>query len=262
VPEDYDAFRTILVDKPIAFYPSLARLFGGINEALFFQQIAYWSGRGADPEWIYKTREELEAETCLSRYQQEQARKSLVKLGVLEETKRGLPAKLYYRIIWTRLYELYGAAAKDARNSQPTKRDPDNQAGKDASFSQPSMRVTGQLAGEELPSRDASNSPAITESTSETTQRETFLIPELGVSSDMAWHALLEAVESRATFPRSEIDTWLRPARLAGRDGDALLIAAPNAVARDRLDARMLPQLRAVAAATFGAQIALRVVVG
>jgi chromosomal replication initiation ATPase DnaA len=78
----------------------------------------------------------------------------------------------------------------------------------------------------------------------------------------MAWHALLEAVESRATFPRSEIDTWLRPARLAGRDGDALLIAAPNAVARDRLDARMLPQLRAVAAATFGAQIALRVVVG
>lgn len=57
------------------------------------------------------------------------------------------------------------------------------------------------------------------------------------------------------------MDTWLRPARLAGRDGDALVIAAPNAVTRDRLEARMLPGLRAVAAARFGAPVTFRVVV-
>jgi hypothetical protein len=102
---------------------------------------------------------------------------------------------------------------------------------------------------------------AIPETTSEINQRLIFHIPEFGISSDHFWHALLDAVESRATFPRSEIDTWLKPAQLIGRDGDALVIAAPNAVARDRLDARMLPQLRAVAADRFGAPVALRVVV-
>ena len=129
MPNDYEAFRTLLSDRPIAFHPSLARLFGGINEALFFQQIAYWSGKGDDPEWIYKTREEIESETCLSRYQQEQARKTLVKLGVLEETKRGLPAKLYYRINWDKLYDLHGSRTKDARNSQSRMRETDQQQG-------------------------------------------------------------------------------------------------------------------------------------
>ena len=58
----YDVLRRILSDRPIAFHPELARAFGGINEALFFQQIAYWSDKGDDPEWIYKRRVELEHE--------------------------------------------------------------------------------------------------------------------------------------------------------------------------------------------------------
>lgn len=103
--------------------------------------------------------------------------------------------------------------------------------------------------------------PTIPETTSEITQREKFTIPEFGISSDHFWHALLDAVEAQAAFPRAEVDTWLRPAHLAGRDGDALVIAAPNKVARDRLDGRMLPQLRAVAAARFGAPLTFRVVV-
>ena len=154
MPNDYEAFRTLLSDRPIAFHPSLARLFGGINEALFFQQIAYWSGKGDDPEWIYKTREEIESETCLSRYQQEQARKTLVKLGVLEETKRGLPAKLYYRINWDKLYDLHGSRTKDARNSQSR------------------MRETDQQQGEKLTNSRERNSPSITKTTAKTTQRD------------------------------------------------------------------------------------------
>lgn len=90
---------------------------------------------------------------------------------------------------------------------------------------------------------------------------EVFHIPEIGISSTQFWHTLLAAAESRATFSRAEIETWLRPSRLAGRDGDALVIAASSVVARDRLDARMLPQLRAVAATTFGAPVTFRVVV-
>jgi hypothetical protein len=37
----YAALRRLLSDRPIAFHPELARVLGGINEALLFQQIAY-----------------------------------------------------------------------------------------------------------------------------------------------------------------------------------------------------------------------------
>ena len=69
----YEVLRALLSDRPIAFHPAMARLLGGINEALLFQQLAYWSDKGDDPEWIYKSQVELEAETCLSAYQQKQA---------------------------------------------------------------------------------------------------------------------------------------------------------------------------------------------
>ena len=128
MPGEYELLRQVLSDRPIAFHPMLARLFGGINEALLFQQIAYWSGKGADPVWIYKTQADLEEETTLSRYQQEQSRARLKKLGVLEETKRGLPAKLYYRIDWPTVFVLLESVAiKSARNSQPRMRETDIQ---------------------------------------------------------------------------------------------------------------------------------------
>jgi len=106
VSSEYEILRANLSDRPIAFHPMLARVLGGVYEALFFQQIAYWSGRGSDPDWIYKTRDEMQFETTLNRYQQEQARSSLKRLGVLEEERRGLPAKMHYRIVWGRVYEL------------------------------------------------------------------------------------------------------------------------------------------------------------
>jgi hypothetical protein len=110
----YDVLRRLLSDRPIAFHPSLARAFGGINEALFFQQIAYWSDKGTDPEWIYKSQVELEAETCLSSYQQKQSRDRLKRLGVLEDDRRGVPARLYYRINWDATFRLLDTANLDA----------------------------------------------------------------------------------------------------------------------------------------------------
>jgi hypothetical protein len=98
VSTPYDALRALLCDRPIAFHPTMARLLGGINEALLFQQLAYWSDKGADPEWIYKGQVELEAETTLSQYQQLQARKRLKALGEIEDQRRGMPAKLCYRL--------------------------------------------------------------------------------------------------------------------------------------------------------------------
>ena len=62
----------------------LASVLGGVNEARLFQQLAYWSDKGSDPDWIYKTQKELEEETTLTRTQQEGARRNLRRLGVVK----------------------------------------------------------------------------------------------------------------------------------------------------------------------------------
>ena len=120
MPGEYAILRGLLSDRPLAFHPQLARVLGGINEALLFQQIAYWSDKGSDPEWIYKTQKDIQDEITLTRTQQENARRKLRSLGVIEEDKRGVPAKLYFRVIWDRVYELLEEyAAQDAGNLQP-----------------------------------------------------------------------------------------------------------------------------------------------
>ena len=104
--QPYEMMRALLSDRPIAFHPMLARVFGGVYEALLFQQLAFWSDKGVDPDWIYKTRDQINEETTLNRYQQEQARASLRKLGVINEERRGLPARIQYRVNWERVYAL------------------------------------------------------------------------------------------------------------------------------------------------------------
>ena len=86
-----------LLDRPIAFQRSFLRLGVGVTGALFLSQMIYWQNR-MDGEWFYKTQADLEDETGLGRYAQEAARKKLTEIGVLEEQKKGIPAKLYFRV--------------------------------------------------------------------------------------------------------------------------------------------------------------------
>jgi len=142
----YDVLRRVLSDRPIAFHPELARAFGGINEALFFQQIAYWSDKGDDPEWIYKSQVELEHETCLSAYQQKQARDHLKRLGVLQDERRGVPARLYYHIDWDAAFRFLETTNLDSE-------------------ADPRFQETRNLDSEEPASKNVGNSGSITEST-------------------------------------------------------------------------------------------------
>jgi hypothetical protein len=65
----------------------------------FLSQLVYWTSKGHDPDgWIYKTQSEMEEENGLSRRYQEKARRVLRKFDVLEEVKRGIPRKLWYRV--------------------------------------------------------------------------------------------------------------------------------------------------------------------
>jgi len=115
-------------DRPIAFHVSFARITGSVNAALFLSQAYYWANRTSDPDgWFYKTQEEWTAETYLSRREQEQARKILRQLGIVEEKLVGVPARLYYRINHQRTLELLEndksacpfSATEDVPNGQP-----------------------------------------------------------------------------------------------------------------------------------------------
>lgn len=104
--DDRALFKASLSERVVSFRADLARAVGGINEALFLQQIIYWSDRSADG-WVYRTQPQIEEETTLSDYQQKAVRNRLVKLGVLIEERRGTHGKLHYLVDWSRLRTVY-----------------------------------------------------------------------------------------------------------------------------------------------------------
>lgn len=86
-------------DKPIAFHRILAEVAGSVNGGLFLSQALYWTGRTSlEDGWFYKTAEEWQEETFLSRREQETVRRALTAMGVLEEKRRGIPATMHFRI--------------------------------------------------------------------------------------------------------------------------------------------------------------------
>jgi len=88
-----------LLDRPIAFQRAFVSLGAGITGALMLSQAIYWSKRTVNADgWFYKTMEEWASETGMTRSEQESARKKLVNAGVLEEKKKGVPCRLFYRV--------------------------------------------------------------------------------------------------------------------------------------------------------------------
>ncbi len=149
-----------LLERPVAYYPALARIGGGATAGIFLSQLLYWSPRSkAEGEWVYKTQEEWETETCLGRREQETARRMLKSAGLLEEKLQGIPARLYYRVNLERLWELLQNEGDPSR--QPT----NNKDG--------GKRQTGMAESAKLDGRKAPNYIRNTETTTETTiQRE------------------------------------------------------------------------------------------
>lgn len=94
-----------LADRPVVFYAAFGRIADGAANGLFLAQALYWSARTQDG-WFWKTREAWTTETTLTRREQERARARLRALGLLQEERRGVPARMYYRIDGDRLAEL------------------------------------------------------------------------------------------------------------------------------------------------------------
>lgn len=84
----------------VAYQRAIAHAVGDALAGLFFSQLWYWAGRQpAEREgWFFMTREQLQHETAMTRREQETSRRKLKQFGILEEERRGHPAKLWYRI--------------------------------------------------------------------------------------------------------------------------------------------------------------------
>src|SRR5215212_11943853 len=101
------AIQAILSDRPIAYHASLARALGSVTAGVLLSQFLYWQPRSRDPDgWFWKTQVDIADETALSRTETETARKVLVRAGVLEEKRRGVPAKMHFRVNLTKVVEL------------------------------------------------------------------------------------------------------------------------------------------------------------
>lgn len=91
-----------LLDRPIAYHRCFVSLTGSVTAAVLLSQAVYWSKRtGAGNDgWFWKTVDEWEEETGLSRYEQETARKILGRITpqFWEEDKRGIPRRLWFRL--------------------------------------------------------------------------------------------------------------------------------------------------------------------
>ena len=59
--------------RPVAYLPVLSRVLGSVNAGLLLSQLLYWQGKGKDPDWIYKTVEDIRNELGLSKAQQKTA---------------------------------------------------------------------------------------------------------------------------------------------------------------------------------------------
>lgn len=158
----YERMRDLLSDRPVAFHPQLARLLGGINAALLFQQIAFWSNTKVDSgpgygAWIWKTQSELEVETAMTRYEQEGARRLLRRKGVVEEKRCGVPARLHYRINWRCFFELAAPPGSSPDCGKP--------AVKDGTETQTRSRELLEQECGEIPGKPASEPPTNPEST-------------------------------------------------------------------------------------------------
>jgi hypothetical protein len=123
---------SLLTDRPIAYHPIIAKTVKSVTAGVFLSQFLYWTPRTKDPNgWIYKTQQDIYAETGLTRREQETARRILRDNGVLEEKRAGVPCRLYFRVNMDALVELLGEAGQepplpqDGGNSHPRMAEPD-----------------------------------------------------------------------------------------------------------------------------------------
>jgi hypothetical protein len=89
---------TELAGSAVAVYPAFRRVLGlSASVAQFLSQAVYWTEKTNDG-WFYKTESEWEEEIGLSNKEVRTARRCLAQIQLLSEVRKGVPAKMHFRI--------------------------------------------------------------------------------------------------------------------------------------------------------------------
>lgn len=217
---------TELAGSAVAVYPAFRRVLGlSASAAQFLSQAVYWTEKTSDG-WFYKTEAEWEAEIGMSSKEVRTARRCLAQMELLQEVRKGVPAKMHYRIDTDLLLDyLSGEKTIPYLPKGNNKSCPKGTTG----YSQKAPLVV--LKGKDKCDR---NGTTITETTQETTQETTALVrasasPKRATKSAEAeqarqdacrgiWMAYASAYQARygaspvrnAKVNRQIVDLWKR----------------------------------------------------
>ncbi|MEY4729058.1 MAG: hypothetical protein RL020_216 [Pseudomonadota bacterium] len=111
LPRELEQVYEALGRHYITYYPSLARVTGGPKPALMLGHAIYLTRDllSKEPErqgWFWKSRTDWLLATGLDRREQETARDTLKKLGLIREMLGGMPARRFYQLDLNRLGQL------------------------------------------------------------------------------------------------------------------------------------------------------------
>lgn len=127
-----------LLGRPVAYQPVFTRLPGvTVQGAIFLSQALFLcntpTARRRDG-WFWKEQagdvDSWEAETGMSAKQQVTARRQLVAIGVLEEVRKGVPAKTWYRVDCDRLADLLAQVLEVTETPAEPCHSPDSPVGR------------------------------------------------------------------------------------------------------------------------------------
>jgi hypothetical protein len=190
------AIKALLTDRPIAYHPILARAVGSVTAGVLLAQLLYWTPRSLDPlQRVWKTQEEIFEETALTRSEQETARRILKSIGVVEEKRAGVPARMYFRVDMDRLTEILGDLPDDQgkRRRKPAPEgggeDDAVPANKDAPIPHSSLQDSRKLDWRDPTDKPAATPQAITETTTQITTENVVVVGALrdrGISAAVA----------------------------------------------------------------------------
>ena len=101
------ALQRILSGRIIPFHTELGKALGGVLEALFVAQLAFWSERmETDEGFVQISDEQLAAELLISPKQTRRIRAKLSRMEVLKYRRRGIPARMSYWVNFDALESL------------------------------------------------------------------------------------------------------------------------------------------------------------
>lgn len=116
---EQQAIAKYFAKKPVLYIGGLGKVFS-TNGGILLSQLLYWHGKGKRKDgWIYKTAADIEAETGLTRSNQETAIRILLKHKVIDYKLAQVPAKRHFKVDMERLHNILPSLKESSNLNYP-----------------------------------------------------------------------------------------------------------------------------------------------